>query len=309
MKELFENYISECTYVSRLRPATIKIARYAFDHFLKTMPEVRHFGDASTVVLTTFFMRLQTRERLVGKGQKAVGVKDTTILTYARPLKTFFKWLRRHGHIDSNPFDDLKLPSPDFADKRALSGDQIKRLMGAVAQHAKSPFLLRRDMAMIGVLTFCGVRRNELLFMETKDVDLHTGFITVQSSTSKSRRTRKIPVNIHLRMHLEEYLAERKKRGCRTPYLFVSHGADRGLSHHGVRHWVQRLERASGVRFHLHRFRHTFATNLAMQDVGAVKIQKLMGHTDLKMTQTYLRSVSAEEMRDDVNKLSFDNIA
>jgi integrase len=34
-----------------------------------------------------------------------------------------------------------------------------------------------------------------------------------------------------------------------------------------------------------------------------------MGHTDLKMTQTYLRSVSTEDMRDDVNKLSFENLA
>ena len=207
------------------------------------------------------------------------------------------------------PFEGLKLPSPEFSDMRALSGEQVRRIMGAVVQQARTPFLLRRDMAMIGVLTFCGIRRNELLSLEARDVDLPAGFITVRSETSKSRRLRRIPISIHLRMHLAEYMAERKRRGCRTQYLFVSHGADRGLSHHGLRHWVHRIERASGVRFHLHRFRHTFATNLAMQDVGAVKIQKLMGHSDLKMTQTYLRSVATEEMRDDVDKLSFENLA
>jgi integrase len=46
-----------------------------------------------------------------------------------------------------------------------------------------------------------------------------------------------------------------------------------------------------------------------MHDVGAIKIQKLMGHTDLKMTQTYLRSVSTEEMGEDINKLSYENLA
>ena len=110
-------------------------------------------------------------------------------------------------------------------------------------------------------------------------------------------------------MYLKEYLHERKKNGFKTEYLFVAYGIDRRLTVHGLKHWVERISRLSGVKFHLHQFRHTFATNLAMQDVGAIKIQKLMGHTDMKMTQTYLRSIPTEEMLEDVNKLSFENLA
>ena len=84
---------------------------------------------------------------------------------------------------------------------------------------------------------------------------------------------------------------------------------DRRLTLHGFKHWVERVIKLSGVKFHLHRFRHTFATNLAMQNAGVIKIQKLMGHSDIKITQTYLRSVSTEDMREDVNKLSFENLA
>jgi integrase len=164
-------------------------------------------------------------------------------------------------------------------------------------------------MAMIGVLTFCGLRRNELVSLEVRDVDIYAGLLTVRAETSKSKRLRRVPINAHLRMHLTEYLRERKKRGVTTPYLFVSNGIDHRLTSDGVKHWVERIAKLSGVKFHLHRFRHTFATNLAMQDVGIVKIQKLMGHTDIKMTQTYMRSMSAEEMRDDINKLSFENLA
>ena len=32
--------------------------------------------------------------------------------------------------------------------------------------------------------------------------------------------------------------------------------------------------------------KETFATNLAMPDVGVIKIQKLLGHRDINMTQT-----------------------
>jgi integrase len=180
--------------------------------------------------------------------------------------------------------------------------------MGAAAQIAPNASLLKRDMAMIGILTFCGLRRNELVLIEVRDVDLFSGFITVQPDTSKSKRMRKVPINLQLRMYLKEYLDERRRRGCKTSYLFVANARDRRLELPGLKHWVNRISKASGVKFHVHRFRHTFATNLAMQDVGAVKIQKLMGHTDLKMTQTYLRSVSTEEMVEDVNKLSFENL-
>jgi integrase/recombinase XerD len=166
--------------------------------------------------------------------------------------------------------------------------------------------LLRRDMAMVGVLTFCGLRRNELLSLELRDVDLYNNLLTVCGETSKSKKTRKVPINLQLKKNLVDYLNERKSHGYKNPYLFVSGTSDRQLTKHGLKHWVERLSRLSGVKFHVHRFRHTFATNLAMQDVGAVKIQKLMGHTDLKMTQTYLRSILPEEMHDDVNKLSFE---
>jgi integrase/recombinase XerD len=118
-----------------------------------------------------------------------------------------------------------------------------------------------------------------------------------------------IPMNTNLKYYVKEYLQQRKVRGCKTPYFFVSHTADRGITLGGLKHWVTRLVRLSGVKFHLHRFRHTFATNLAIQDIGVIKIQKLMGHTDLKMTQKYVRSISTLEMKEDINKLSFENLA
>jgi integrase/recombinase XerD len=115
-----------------------------------------------------------------------------------------------------------------------------------------------------------------------------------------------VPINLHLKRNLTDYLGERKKQGYKNQYLFVSSISDHQLTRHGLKHWVEKLCRLSGIKFHIHRFRHTFATNLAMQNVGVVKIQKLMGHNDLKMTQTYLRSVCPEEMHEDVNKLSFE---
>jgi len=295
--------------VRRLRPETIRSSKYSFAHFIRIVPEVSTLADISPNMVTVFFKRLQTRERIIGKCQKKVGIKDSTVTCYAGKLKSFFKWLYERKLISSNPFDNLYLPKPTYNDSRALNGEQIKQIMGAIAQGSTNPFLLKRDMAIVGILTFCGLRKNELISLEIRDIDLFDGFITVRAETSKSKKTRKLPINPHLKLYLCEYLLERKRRGCKTSYLFVSNGLDHRLTTAGLKHWVDRINRRSGIKFHLHRFRHTFATNLAMQDVGAIKIQKLMGHTDIKMTQTYLRSVSTEDLREDVSKLSFENLA
>jgi integrase len=107
-------------------------------------------------------------------------------------------------------------------------------------------------------------------------------------------------------MDLEDYLNQRKD--YKTSQLFVSLNTDKGLSIHGLKHWVYRLRKLSGVRFHLHQFRHTFASNLASKGIGAIQLLKLLGHTDLRMTQVYVRSVNAEDLRPVVNILSFDNL-
>lgn len=309
LDEHFKNYINECQFVRRLRSETIRSSVQSFNHFRKIVPEASNLSDITPELVTVFFKRLQTRERMVGKDNKVVGIKDSTLVSYAGRLKTFFKWLVERKYITSNPFDTLRLPQPTFVDQRALSGEQIKKIIGAIAQSAPNSFLLRRDLAMVGILTFCGVRKNELISLEVRDIDLFDGFITIRAETSKSKRTRKLPINPQLKLYLKEYLLERKKRGCKTPYLFVSNGFDHRLTVDGLMHWVKRISTRSSVKFHLHRFRHTFATNLAVQNVGAIKIQKLMGHGDIKMTQTYLRSVSTEDMQDDVAKLSFENLA
>ena len=65
--------------------------------------------------------------------------------------------------------------------------------MGSVVQNTSNAFLLKRDLAMIGVLTFCGLRRNELISLEVQDVDLFkriyygsTSYVQIQKASQGS---------------------------------------------------------------------------------------------------------------------------
>ena len=303
-QQLFAEFIKECQYAKRLRSETIRGYTEVFHVFVSIMPEVTELKFLTMEMLSEFFKRLQTRERIVGIDTIKIGVKNSTIKTYQSKLNVFFEWLHRKALIQENPMRQIKPPELTYDDVRALNEDSVRKLYAAVSLHSTNTLVLRRDTAMLSLLLFSGVRFGEFISIEVRDIDFDRQILTVRGQTSKSQKSRAIPLHTTLQFHLKDYIAERNKRKYQTQYLFVSVNSDCGLTRYGLKHWVKKLSVQSGVHFHIHQFRHSFATNLALKDVGAVKIQKLLGHSSLEMTMTYLRSISTEDMRDDINRLS-----
>jgi len=272
------------------------------------MPEVTSPRTLTVERLNEFFVRICKRERIIGKNTKKIGLTISTIHTYGRKLNAFFEWLVLREFFPENPLDKIKLPRPEYTDSRALRKVEVEKILAAVTLRSYNSLILRRDNAIVSALLFCGIRAGELVALQVRDVDLIKQTITIRGETSKSKKTRILHIHPTFMLHLREYFAERIKHRYRTPSLFVSNNVDSGLTKEGMKHWVKRMIEKSGVKFHLHRFRHTFATSLGNEGVSPLKIQKLMGHADIKMTMVYLRSLMAEDMEDDINKLSIDNL-
>jgi integrase len=309
LQQLFEEYIDECQYTTRLRPETIKGYRAVFKHFSTMMPEVVAVEFLTMEMMNEFFKRIQLRERIVGKNTKKVGLNDSTIFTYGSKLNAFLEWLVRKNLLGKNPLDTIKLKRPEYTDSRALEKSDVDKIITAIALHFASPLMLRRDMAMVSLLLFCGLRAGEFISLKVQDVDMVKLELTVRGETSKSKKTRVLPVHPTLGLHLREYITERNKRGYKTEQLIVSGNEDKGLlSRHGLKHWTERMKRLSGVKFHLHQFRHSFACNLLFSGANIIQIQRLMGHADPKMTLAYLRSITTEDSQGIINKLTIDNL-
>lgn len=304
IQKLFEEYISECQYSRSLRLQTIIGYRAVFSHFSTMMPEVIDPQHLTVEVLNEFFKRIKTRKRIVGKNTIKIGLEDSTVKTYSLKLNAFFVWLVRKKVLSENPLDHIKVRFPEYKDKRALETEEVNMIFAAIALHAPNTLILRRDTAMVALLFFCGLRLGEFISLQVTDIDTGNQVLMIRSKTSKSRRTRYVPLHPTALFHIREYIKERNKGGYKTAQLFVSSVEDKGLSRDGLRQWVKKLSKQSGVKFHLHRFRHSFACNLAKSNVNLIKIQRLMGHADPRMTATYLRSISTEDCRDDINKLS-----
>lgn len=87
--------------------------------------------------------------------------------------------------------------------------------------------------------------------------------------------------------HLISYLKQRKEDG---PALFYNKN-HKPLGSDGIRHILNTIAKRAGVvNVHPHRFRRTFATNLARRGMEIQEIQQLLGHTNINTTMVYVRT-------------------
>ena len=308
LDELFKRYLSECTYSSQLSPETIKSYRQVYETFRKIMPEILNTKDLHPHVLNVFFERVSTRKRIVGKNTVRIGVKPSTIKTYYNKLIAFFKWLEEHEYVPKKSLVEKirKPPDPVYDNVKNLSQTEVSKIIAAIALDSMDDvFRLKRDLSLVSLLLYTGIRRGELLGLRVQDLNFEKRFVHIRGETSKSRKSRNIPMNPILRNYLIAYLEYRKFKKYKTESLIVSTKSDNGLSQGGLKCWVTKFNRLSGVRFHLHQFRHTFACKLATGKADIISIRNALGHTTTRMTERYLRSIPMEDTRSYIDDISF----
>lgn len=310
LRDRFEEFIYQCQNVARLRSETIKGYRAAFDLFLRITPDANIGNIQDTKYITNFFATILTRSRKVGRDKFVQGVKKSTTATYHSKLRSFFKWMKQNKHIEQNPFEMIKAPNVEYPDRKFLNREDVHTLFHACGFKIQwdNEFVRRRNLAILAVFLYCGLRKGELLALEVRDFDLERRQLTVRGETSKSKFTRVIPINEEALVTVQDYLSLRKTRDINTRAMWVSQDEDRPLSKDGLKHTVTKLNENSGVKFHVHRLRHTFAVNLMKNGTNLAVIQQLLGHKDVRMTVKYVRAFPADEMRNDVNSITFDSL-
>lgn len=297
----------ECNYTKGLRQETIKSYTDVFNTFCKVMPEIQSSDNITKQSLNIFYERLGTRERFVGNKMVRGKLKQSTIKTYYNKLIAFFRWMERNNNMTSGFCDSItKPPEPRYTDEKALSQDEVTKIIATITLQTTDDILAyQRDMLIFSFCIYSGLRRRELLCLRVQDIDLQNRTIKVNGATSKSKRDRYIPLHPQLLHQLDAHLKERRLRGLKCPYLVISIRKDEQLTIHGLKHWVERYRKLSGVKFHIHQTRHTFACSLARSGADIATIMKALGHSSSQMTERYLRSITPEHARSFIENLSY----
>jgi site-specific recombinase XerD len=309
ISSIHDQFMEQCRYSARLRPATLRSYDATFKLFISLTPNAR-IADLTPATMSRFFRTLEERVRIVGRDSTRSGVRSSTIATYRAKLNRFLAWLVSQGHLRVNPLDSVPAPSVEYEDRQYLAREQVEQIFMALAFGIQwdSTLVRKRNVAIFSLLLHCGLRAGELLGLRMLDVDLDRAELTVRAETSKSKRKRRVPLNSAAQRALEDYFSERVHAGRTTPALWTSCDQDREFTRDGLKHLVEHVKRKCGVRFHLHQLRHTFAVNVLCAGSDVAKLKQLLGHRDARMTCAYLRCLPVSTLRPDVERLSIDSL-
>jgi len=141
-----------------------------------------------------------------------------------------------------------------------------------------------------------GVRQGELFSMDWKQIDLEHRTLTVLASHSKGNRTRTIPLNAEALAVLQVIKPE-----VATGLVFKSPVT--GARFNNVKKaWAEVTKAAKLPELRWHDLRHDFASQLVMKGAPLYTVQKLLGHSNPKMTQRYAK-LAPSTLADAVNLL------
>ncbi len=137
-----------------------------------------------------------------------------------------------------------------------------------------------------------GLRRGELLKLRWLSVDFSNRVLTVDGPTSKTRKTRHVPLNNEALSVLRRW---REQSGGTDRVFEINTGLKTAWSH--------LLERVEITGFRWHDLRHHFASRLVQRGVPLNTVRDLLGHSSIAMTLRYAH-LAPDQRRDAVEKLN-----
>jgi integrase len=267
------------------------------------------------------------------------GASHRTVNIDTGTLKAMFTWAVGAQLIAENPLQSFRpLPAGErYARhvRRALSDEEIERFLAAAdaddqacasrvaaertiksrpAEYAERPRATRVPQRPLWqTLLETGARWGELTNTRWADLDADQRCITLRATTTKSGKSRTIPLRQEL---LDELVAlravhQRSRRRVVQPTdrVFVTpDGADHDAATTGMRRLFRRvLDRAGidrtdvqGRHIDIHALRHTAASRFARRGVPLVHAQHLLGHSDPKLTARVYTHLGVDDLREAV---------
>jgi integrase/recombinase XerD len=231
---------------------------------------------------------------------RAAGRAPSSIARALVSVRSLHRFLVDEGYAGSDPAGEVAAGRVPQGLPKALSEDEVERLLGAVVGEDA---VARRDRAILEVLYGTGLRISELVGLSIGDVALDDGLVRAFGKGSKERV---VPVGRLAREALTSWLSpsgraalapERWARRGDAEAVFLNARGGR-LSRQGawgiVRRYGDRV--GLGARLTPHVLRHSCATHMLDRGADIRAVQELLGHASISTTQVYTK-VSTERLR------------
>lgn len=247
--------------------------------------------------------RVVTRAHVLAwRGQlEQRGLSGATIRRKLAALASLFDHLLDANAIaGGNPVHGVKRPKIETNEGKtpALGDHQAKALLDA-----PDPATLQglRDRAVLAVLLYHGLRREEAARLSVQDMQERRGIkhLRVHGKGGKLRYLPMHPValeRIHAYLEASGHHLEQAAAPLFMPLRGKATGA--GLSADGIYALVGRYAKAAGIEvagLGVHGLRATAATNALEHEADIAKVQQWLGHANISTTKIYDRRNSRPE--------------
>ncbi len=260
------------------------IAAYRTDiEQLKVFLQSRNFTDWSVVTHEDILAFIQfLREKRYA---------TSTIARRTAALKSFYAYLATAGLVKRDPVQQIQHPKVDRCPPRAVSPQQMDRLLELPLRDKPTPEGMR-DKAMLELLYATGMRVSELVTLDRGDLDLADLDKPVVNCAGRGTRKRSLPLRVSAVTSLKDYLAvawpQLIRGNFKTEALFLNHRGKR-LTRQGF--WLilkSYAEKLGLDNLTPHTLRHSFAAHMLKDGADLREVQELLGHASLSTTQIYM---------------------
>ncbi len=230
-----------------------------------------------------------------------VGIGTRSTARIISGIKSFYKFLRIDGLINSDADPTFKLDAPRLGRHlpQVLTVDEIEAMVNCIDMSKPEGV---RNRAMIEVAYGCGLRVSELVSLQLSGVVREQEYVVVKHG--KGDKQRLVPVSRYTIGWIDRYIEQVRAnqvvaRGAGDTLFLNRRGSP--LSRQMVFIVIKRLCELAGIRKTVspHTLRHSFATHLLEGGANLRAIQQMLGHESLTTTEVYLH-LDRAHLRDEI---------
>jgi integrase/recombinase XerD len=216
-------------------------------------------------------------------------VSPVSFHTSIARLKGYFDFLENEKIIFISPMQNIELPKRPDGHFNPLSVEEINSMLDMIKEDNDHDI---RAKMIIEVLYSTGMRPKELLNIKITHIDFKEKLIFIEQG--KNKKDRVVPVGITALRILDKYINEirvKYLRGRNNYYLMMPF--NRYQEKLGINSLFRLLNNVcikyNIPHFNAYSLRFSYASHLLINGVNILYIQKLLGHSNIKTTQIYLR--------------------
>lgn len=219
---------------------------------------------------------------------------NRTINRKLSSLKAYFNFLQKIHIISISPLAKHKTLKQQKKVQLPFSEREISEVLALFEAESDKDYIKIRDRTIIELLYATGIRRSELIGLNTDCLDIYSNGIKVLGKRNKERIVPLLPSTVQL---LDKYLKLYRDKfdvGVSDPLFVTNKGVkiNETFVFRLINSYFSRV--SVKIKKSPHILRHSFATHLLKNGADLNAVKELLGHSSLAATQIYTHSDIAQ---------------